>query len=86
MPKPITVEMLHAMSLDQRKNLHRNALSLDTPAAHEILELLSQDDLMGKPKAAAKPATARKKSAAAPKKAKVAAEAKPTKAVHGRRA
>ena len=65
MPKPITAEMLHAMSLDQRKNLHRNALSLDTPAAHEILEMLSQDDLMGKPKVAAKPASARKKTVAA---------------------
>ena len=51
MAKPITAEMLHAMSLEQRKTLQKNALSLGTPAAQAVLELLSQDDLLGRPKA-----------------------------------
>ena len=85
MPKPITVEMLQAMSLDQRKILQRNALGLGTPAAQAVLLLLSQGDLMERPKPAASAATTRRK--AAPKKAKSTAEVetKPVKAVYGRR-
>lgn len=60
MPKPITLEMLHAMELDQRKTLFRNASGIDTPAARAVLELLEQDDLMGKPKAPPKAAAPRK--------------------------
>ena len=92
MPKPITLEMLHAMDLDQRKTLHRNASGLDTPAARAVLELLGQDDLMGKPKAppkAAKPASPRKTAArATPAKPRAtkAATAKPKAAVYGRQA
>ena len=89
MPKPITVEMLEAMSLDQRKTLHRNALGLDTPAARDVIELLSHGDLLGAPKstarkAPAKPAAARKTRAAAKPKAKAAP--KPVQAVYGRQA
>lgn len=88
MPKPITLEMLHAMDPEQRKNLHRNASGLDTPAARAVLELLSQDDLMGKPKAPPKAAAPRKTKArttpAKPRAAKAAAE--PKAAVYGRQA
>ena len=89
MPKPITLEMLHAMTPDQRKTLHRNASSRDTPAAHEILQLLSQDDLMARPKpvAAAPRKTAPRKTASAKTaSAKTADARKPVKAVHGRQA
>ncbi len=91
MPKPITLEMLHAMDLDQRKTLHRNASGLDTPAARAVLELLGQDDLMGKPKAPPKAAAARKPAAprttpAKPRAAKAAAAPKPKAAVYGRQA
>ncbi len=88
MPKPITLEMLHEMTPDQRKTLHRNASGLDTDAAREVLVLLSQDDLMARPKAPAKKTAAPKKAAAkktAAKPKKVAA-AKPIKAVYGRQA
>lgn len=68
MPKPITIEMLEAMSTDQRKTLYRNAIALDTPAAKEVIELLSTNDLMAKtPTSAGSPAV--KKTKAAPKKA-----------------
>ena len=49
MAKPITLEMVEAMSLDQRKTLHANASKRDTQAAKDILELLAQDDLMSRP-------------------------------------
>lgn len=48
MAKPITREMIEAMTLDQRKTLKANALSRDTQAAKDLVELLSQDDLMTK--------------------------------------
>lgn len=89
MPKPITLEMLHAMDMDQRKTLHRNASGLDTPAARAVLELLGQDELMGKPKAPPKAATTRKtpaKPRATPAKPRAAAAAKPKSAVYGRQA
>ena len=92
MPKPITLEMLHAMDPEQRKTLHRNASGLDTPAARAVLELLGQDDLMGKPKAPPKAASARKAPAkpratpAKPRAAKPAAAPKPKAAVYGRQA
>lgn len=92
MPKPITLEMLHAMDPEQRKNLHRNASGLDTPAARAVLELLGQDDLMGKPKAPPKAPSARKAPAkpratpAKPRAAKAPAAAKPKAAVYGRQA
>ena len=98
MPKPITLEMLHAMDLDQRKTLHRNASGLDTPAARAVLELLGQDELMGKPKAppksASKAASPRKTPArttpAKPRAAKTTATKptapKPKAAVYGRQA
>ncbi len=90
MPKPITAEMLHAMSLDQRKTLHRNAMALDTPAAREVLELLAQDDLMGRRKPPVSPAAAKKAGAASARK-RVKSEAdqakpKPIKVVFGRQA
>lgn len=88
MPKPITLDMLHEMTPDQRKTLHRNASSLDTDAAREVLDLLAQDGLMAAPKAPAKKAPAKKagtakKAAAKPKKAAVV---KPKTAVYGRQA
>lgn len=88
MPKPITLEMLHAMDLDQRKTLHRNASGLDTPAARAVLELLGQDDLMGKPKAPPKAPSARKTPARAtkPRVAKAPAAPKAKSAVYGRQA
>lgn len=91
MPKPITLEMLHAMDLEQRKNLHRNASGLDTPAARAVLELLGQDDLMGKPKAPPKAAAPRKagtarKTPAKPRVAKAPAAPKAKSAVYGRQA
>lgn len=88
MPKPITLEMLHAMDLDQRKTLHRNASGLDTPAARAVLELLGQDDLMGKPKAPPKAPSARKTPARAtkPRAAKAPAAPKAKSAVYGRQA
>ena len=88
MPKPITLEMLHAMDPDQRKTLHRNASGLDTPAARAVLELLGQDDLMGKPKAPPKAASARKAPArtSKPRAAKPAAAPKAKAAVYGRQA
>ena len=49
MAKPITLEMVEAMSLDQRKTLQANASKRDTQAAKDILELLSQGDLMSRP-------------------------------------
>ena len=70
MPKPITVEMLQAMSPDERKTLHRNASARDTQAARDIIELLSHEDVAGPPKVKATPAPRKKaapKSAAAPK-------------------
>ena len=82
MPKTITSEMVHAMSLDQRKTLYQNALGRDTPAAHAVLEILSQDDMMSRPKPAAAPGKSGK--VAAPRKAKAAQDRKPIKAVHGR--
>ena len=82
MPKPITSEMLHAMSLAERKTLHRNALGRDTPAAHAVLDLLSRDNLMSRPEPA-KPAA--RKVVASRKSAGTAAR-KPVKAVHGRQA
>lgn len=72
MPKPITVEMLTAMSPDERKTLHRNASALDTPAARQVLDLLSKDDLMERPKSAAA------------KKVPVKKAAKTATAKHGR--
>lgn len=88
MPKPITLEMLHAMDLDQRKTLHRNASGLDTPAARAVLELLGQDDLMGKPKTSPKTASARKTPArtSKPRAAKPAVAPKAKAAIHGRQA
>ena len=91
MPKPITLEMLHAMDLDQRKTLHRNASGLDTPAARAVLELLGQDDLMGKPKAPpkAKAASPRKtpaRTTPAKPRAPKATTVKPKAAVYGRQA
>ena len=80
MPKPITSEMLHAMTPAQRETLQKNALGRDTPAAHASLELLSQDDLMGRPKPIA--STARKGTG--PRKPASVAARKPVKAVHGR--
>ena len=80
MPKPITSEMLHAMTLAERKTLHQNALGRDTPAAHAILDLLSRDNLMAPPQSA-KPAA--RKTIPRIKDAGTAVR-KPTKAVHGR--
>ncbi len=80
MPKPITIEMLEAMNTDQRKTLYRNAVALDTPAAKEVIELLSQNDLMAKtPASAGSPA--KKKTKATPKKA---VAKKSVTAKHGR--
>ena len=56
MPKAITLEMLHAMSPDQRKTLHANATLMDTPASRAVLDLLAQDGLMPAPKLAKAPA------------------------------
>ena len=91
MAKPITAEMLHAMSLEQRKTLHKNALSLGTPAAQAVIELLSQDELLGKPKAIVVPKGTKKVATGAPKVTKpkvpkAAAAPKSIKAVHGRQA
>ena len=91
MAKPITAEMLHAMSLEQRKTLQKNALTLGTPAAQAVLELLSQDDLLGRPKAIVVPRAPKKAATGAPKTpkpkvAKAAAAPKSIKAVHGRQA
>ena len=80
MPKPITSEMLHAMTLAERKTLHQNALGRDTPAAHAVLDLLSRDNLMSRPEPA-KPAARR---AVAPRRSADTAARKPVKAVHGR--
>ena len=78
MPKAITLEMLHAMSPDQRKTLHANATGMDTPASRAVLELLQQDGLMPAAKVAKAPA---KRAPAARKMttrtAKTAAEPKP---------
>jgi hypothetical protein len=79
MPKPITIEMLEAMSTDQRKTLYRNAVALDTDAAKDVIELLSQNDLMAKP--AAVGVAAKKKAKATPAKA---AAKKSVTAKHGR--
>lgn len=49
MAKPITVEMIEAMTLDQRKTLHANAKNRDTPAAKDLIALLSEGDLMTRP-------------------------------------
>ena len=82
MPKPITFEMLQAMSPDQRKILHRNASALDSQAARDVIELLAHDDLMGPPKVAPT-ASPRKKAPAKPKAAPKAAP-KPKTASFGR--
>lgn len=81
MAKQITLEMLEAMSPDQRKTLHQNALNLDTPAAKEVIDMLVKGDLVRRPAASVASAKPKKvKAAAAPKaKAKKAAPAK-----HGR--
>ena len=55
MPRPITGEMIEAMGPVERKNLHGNALRLDTSAAKEILALIAQSELnMNVPAAKAK--------------------------------
>ena len=82
MPKPITSEMLHAMTPAQRDTLQKNALGRDTPAAHAILELLSQGDLMSRPKSTS-PVGHKRAGTRTP--AKVSSP-KPFKAVHGRQA
>lgn len=80
--KPITVEMIEAMDADQRKTLYKNALARDTDAARAVLEILSQHDLMAKPKAPAKaPATRKPRTSASKPKG---AATKPIKAVYGR--
>ena len=91
MAKPITSEMLHAMSLEQRKTLQKNALGLGTPAAQAVLELLSQDDLLGIPNAivvqrGTKRATTGAAKTPKPKAVKAAPAPKSIKAVHGRQA
>lgn len=72
MPKPITVEMLTEMTPDQRKTLLKNAMARDTPAARDVIELLSQDGMIDRPKPKATPRTATKarkpRATAAPKK------------------
>ena len=86
MPKAITLDMLHAMSADQRKTLHANATLMDTPASRAVLELLSQDSLMPALKVAKAPA----KHKTAPRKAtlaaKVPAAPKPKTVSFGRQA
>ena len=87
MPKPITLEMLQAMSPDQLKTLHANAMGLDTPAARDVLLLLTNEDLVGRPKppAVKKAPSARRKvnGSKPPANVKVAA-VKPVQAKHGR--
>ena len=63
MAKPITLEMVEAMSLDQRKTLHANALKHDSQAAKDVIALLTSDDLMSRPptKAADQPLPAKPK-------------------------
>ena len=86
MPKAITLEMLHAMSPEQRKTLHGNATLMDTPASRAVLELLSQDSLMPALKVAktsAKRTTARKPTT---RVAKAPAEPKAKTVSFGRQA
>ena len=66
MPKPITFEMIEAMSVDQRKTLHENAMKRDTAASRDVLDLLSK--IVPKSPAATSKAKAPTKKAAAPKK------------------
>ena len=46
MAKPITREMLEAMSLDQRKTLLKNAQQRDTTAAKDVIAMLEDGDLL----------------------------------------
>ena len=41
--KPITSEMIHSMTPDQRKTLHKNANKQDSPTARAILALMSEN-------------------------------------------
>ena len=52
------------MTPDQRKTLHKNALALNTPAAAEVIELLSKTDFLPVVPAVAKPRAVRKKTPA----------------------
>ena len=69
MPKPITIEMIDAMSPEERKNLNENAMTRETPAAKAILELLSQSSAKASPSAAVKVTRAKPKAAAKAKTA-----------------
>ena len=82
MPKPITTEMLYAMTPAQRDTLQKNALGRDTPAAHAVLELLSQGDLMRR----SKPTSPVARKAAGPRRSANVSSGKPVKAIHGRQA
>ena len=48
--KPITSEMIHSMTLDQRKTLHKNASKRDSPTAQAILALIFDDSALMKTK------------------------------------
>ena len=84
MPKVITSEMLHAMTPVQLSTLRDNATARDTPAARDLLKLLSEEGLI-KPAKVATVASASRK--AAPKRAaKATATPKAAPIAHGRRA
>lgn len=78
MPKPITVEMLTEMTPDQRKTLLKNAMARDTPAARDVIELLSQDGMIDKPKPKAAPKTASTRTTTTARKPRAAAAPKKT--------
>ncbi len=63
MPKPITFEMIEAMSADQRKTLHENASKRDTVASREVLDLLAKVTPKSAPAAAKAKAPAKKTAA-----------------------
>ncbi|HTX48731.1 MAG TPA: hypothetical protein VME40_05000 [Caulobacteraceae bacterium] len=48
MAKPLTVEQLKAMTMEQRYVLYGNALKQGTPEAKAVIELLSQHHLLGR--------------------------------------
>ena len=71
MPKPITLEMIEAMSADQRKTLHENAMKRDTVASREVLDLLAKTTPPKSAAAATKKAPVKKAAASKKKPAPV---------------
>jgi hypothetical protein len=46
MPKPITLEQLQAMSVEQRDRIYTRAIALGTPEAKAVIKLILDNDLL----------------------------------------